>query len=103
MLTISELVAELDNCNSEEGRYPDHEIWGLPGQATCDFCLKGKSADHSIKREEVCFCDECGYNLVMFLIEHGYSDKTYNEYINYLINEYTNRITNLRQHCQSLY
>lgn len=99
MITISKLVAELDNNPNRE----DRAIWPMPGNGTCDFCEKSKSAGHAIVKEEIQFCDECGYNLVLFLIEHGYKDPTYNEYISVLTNEYMSRIVNLRDHCQSLY
>jgi hypothetical protein len=87
MVTISRLVAELDN----DPDFVNRQIWANVGMATCNFCDKQESAGYSIKREEINFCTECGYNLVLFLIDHGYKDYSYCKYMDDLFHEYLSR------------
>jgi hypothetical protein len=87
----------LENINSV-----GYEIWGMPGQSDCDFCGKEKSASHSVMLEEYCFCNDCGYILVMYLQERGYKNATYEWYVSYLLEEYANKITGLREHWPNL-
>jgi DNA-directed RNA polymerase subunit RPC12/RpoP len=99
-ITIGEIVLELDDLKVKDPQdFEDSkDIWSTPLRGVCNICGNLTNDQlHAIMKEKYVFCDKCGYNLVVFLRGHGFESDTYFAYVDYLKQEYRNKIKGLEE------
>jgi uncharacterized protein (UPF0297 family) len=99
-ITIGEIVSKLDKLKEVDSKEFEEskDIWSSPERGECEICQNITNDQlHTIMKDTYYFCDKCGYNLVVFLQGHGFSSDTYYAYVDYLKEEFRNKLKGLEE------